>query len=107
MALLSVVPVQQLDGFSCEGCTVTVGVLTYGGGAFNFPNTKFPANVGLSLTGAARNTFNLLLATGVIPKPAPPVPVVPPPGGVIQETALQIKAQPNPITFVSLEGVKK
>ncbi len=37
--------VQQLDGFSCEGCTIGVGVLTYGGGAFSFPNAKLPRNV--------------------------------------------------------------
>ena len=99
-------PVQQLDGFSCESCSVTVGVLTYGGGNFNFPNTTFPRNVGLHLTGAARNTFILLTALGVIPRPTPP-PVAPNPGRVIQRTELEIKAQPSPITFVSLESVKK
>jgi hypothetical protein len=96
---------QQLDGFSCEGCTVTVGVLTYGGGAFNFSNTKIPAGVPIVLTGAARNTLTLLQLTGAIPKPAPPR-SVPLPGGPIIRADMEIKAQPN-ITFVSLEGVKK
>ena len=99
--------VQQLDGFSCEDCTITAGVLTYGGGAFSFPNAKLPRNVRVILTGAALNTFTLLRATGAIPNPASPLPVVPPSGNAIQRAELQIKAQPSPITLVSLEGVKK
>jgi hypothetical protein len=76
--------VQQLDGFSCDGCTITAGVLTYGGGAFSFPDAKLPRNVRVILVGAALNTFTLLRATGAIPNPAPPLPVVPPSGNAIQ-----------------------
>lgn len=96
--------VQQLDGYSCEGCTITVGVLTYGGGNFNFPNTKFPRNVPVVLTGAARNTWILLMAVGAIPKPAPPR-SVPLPGDRLVQADIEINAQPS-ISFASLE-VKK
>jgi hypothetical protein len=97
---------QQLDGFSCERCTVTVPILTYGGGLFNLPGSKLPRNVVLHLTGAALNTFNLLRATGAIPNPAP-LPHVPPPGAAIQRATLEIKAQSSPLDLVSLEGAKK
>jgi hypothetical protein len=95
---------QQLDGFSCERCTITVPVFTYGGGAFRLPGSKVPGNVEIRLIGAAQNTFNLLRMIGTIPNPSP---VVPPPGRVIQKAMLEIKAQSNPIDLVSLEGVKK
>jgi len=96
--------VQQLDGFSCERCTIAVPVFTYGGGAFRLPGSKVPRNVEIRLTGAAQNTFNLLRMTGAIPNPAP---VAPPPGNAIQKTMLEIKAQSSPLDLVSLEGVKK
>jgi hypothetical protein len=93
---------QQIDGFSCEGCTVTTGVLIYGGGAYNLPGTKFPQKVTLFLTGSALNTFKFLTLTGVIPRPtprrAPPKP---------QVAELEISAHPNAINLVSLEGIKK
>jgi hypothetical protein len=96
--------VQQLDGFSCDGCTITVRVLTYGGGAFNFPNAKIPTGVPIVFTGAALNTLKLLQITGAIPAPKPRT--VPLPGGPIIKADMEIEAQPT-ITLVSLEGVKK
>jgi hypothetical protein len=95
---------QQLDGFSCDGCTVTTGALIYGGGAYSFSNTKLPRNVPLILTGAALNTYKLLRLTGVIPNPTPPSPAIQPEGPVMRAD-LVIKAQPM-ITFVSVEGTK-
>ncbi len=97
---------QQLDGFSCERCTVAVPVLTYGGGAFSLPGSKFPRNVGLVLTGAAQNTFNLLRMVGAIPSPKP-LPQAPSRGTAIQRATLEIKAQSSPLDLVSLEGAKK
>ncbi len=97
--------VQQLDGFACDGCTVTVRVLTYGGGAFNFSNTNVPAGVPIVFTGAALNTLRLLQITGAIPPPPTPTPI-PLPGGPIIKAQMEIKAQPK-ITFVSLEGTGK
>ena len=97
---------QQLDGFSCDGCTVSVGLLTYAGGAFSFLNTTFPRGVPLHLDGAALNTLRLLVTLGVVSIPSTPQPPFPGTPPVIQ-AELRIKASPKQVTFVSLEGVKK
>jgi hypothetical protein len=96
---------QQLDGFSCDGCIVTTGLLIYGGGSYSLLNTKFPNNVQLRLVGAAENTLKLLMLTGVIPPPAPPQPALP--QDKIFKAEVQITAKPNTVSLVSTAGVKK
>jgi hypothetical protein len=95
--------VQGLDGLACDGCTIAVPVLTYGGGAFNLTNPKFPGPVRIELRGAATNTFNLLRAIGAIPTPQPPPQ---PPRAEMKTAALEIKANTNG-NLVSLEGLNK
>ena len=97
---------QQLDSFSCDGCTVSVGLLTYSGGAYSFNNTTFPRGVPLHLDGAALNTLRLLVTLGVVAIPSSPRPPFPGTPPVIQ-AELQIKASPKTVTFISLEGTKK
>lgn len=96
---------QQLDGFSCEGCTVTTPLLIYGGGSYSLSNTKFPKDVEVRLVGAAENTFKFLIFTGAIPAPAPPQPALPPDRTFKAE--VRIKAKPNAVTLISTAGVKK
>jgi len=96
---------QPLDGLDCEGCVIKPDVLTYGGGAFRCVNCIVSAKHGLTLKGAALNTFNLLRLLGVIPSPPqPPLPRRSP-----EERAnmmIEKLKTPASVTWVSLGGLK-
>ena len=61
---------QTLDGIDCDGCTIEVNTITYGGGAFSCKNCVIHL-AKLNLTGAAWNTYNALRFFGIIPTPKP------------------------------------
>jgi hypothetical protein len=90
---------QQIDGVSCDGCTIAAHTLTYGGGAYAFRNTRLPSGFQVVFNGAAQNTLQFMIATGTMPQP--PLPHAPPPGSATQTAKLEIKPQTNPLTFVS------
>ena len=51
---------QQLDGLECRNCSFNNVTLTYGGGEYDLRNISFVGKWELRLTGAARNTMQLV-----------------------------------------------
>ena len=96
-------PLQTLDGLNCDGCSIDVEVVQYGGGAFSCKNCLIRASHGVRLTGAAQNTYNALFFLGVISghhsKPIPNEPNAP----LLAANDLRIVAGKN--DWVSLAGL--
>ena len=51
---------QQLDGFSCEDCTLKNIRWQYSGGAFEFKKSRISGPMRVEFSGAALNTLRLL-----------------------------------------------
>jgi hypothetical protein len=60
---------QAIDGLNCVGCTIATRQLTYGGGAYRLPNTKFVGPVNVVFTGAALNGIALAIQLGLLARP--------------------------------------
>ena len=98
-------PLQTLDGLDCDGCSIDVDVVEYGGGAFSCKNCLIRASHGVRLIGAAQNTYNALLFFGVISghrsKPIPNQQNVP------LLAANDLHVLPGKIDWVSLAGLSR
>ncbi len=66
--------IQQLDGMDCDGCDMSVSLLTYAGGQFRCRNCKIQSANGVFLLGPAQNTLQVLQIVGAIPGPKPEAP---------------------------------